>query len=340
MNKNKSMTDILSIRTLEKIQDQFSEATGIGSVIRDLKGKPVTKFSKPSKLWMEVIKNPAIEKELEPNLLEGIEKCLKSGQTQIINRYMDTHAFIVPIGLDGQTIGVLVGGLVRYSNPDIPNCAKEAQRLGLELDTFLEMYLELPLISKEKLEADANLFKIITNSISALTKDSNEAKAKIEELIAIKNMLEKELEIASIELKNTTERYSRIFNTVQEGIYETDMQGIIKDINPAGANILGYQRSELIGKNICDLYINRENRNNFINLLISKHKLEKFQPNIRLKDGTIGNIETTSSLIFDQNGNTIGIQGIFHEISQRQHRMIKQKDNVPATTNLASNKNQ
>jgi len=340
MNKKVPMTDIVSMRTLEKIQDNFSDATGIGSVMRDLKGQPVTKLSKPSKLWMEVIKNPHLEKELEPVLLAAIDTCIKSGHIQIIRRYMDTYTFIVPMGLNGRTIGFLVGGLVRYGNPNIVNCAKEADRLGVEMDAFLEMFLELPLLTKEKLGANANLFKIVASSISTLAKEGNEAKAKVDEMISLKDMLEKEVEIASIELKDSEERYRRIFNTIKEGIYETDMKGIIKDINPAGASILGYPRGELIGKNMRDLYINPEDRDDFINMMISKHHLESFHPNIRLKDGNIGHIETNSSLIFDQNGKTTGIQGIFRDVSQRQHRIIKKKDNVPARTSLTGNKNE
>jgi PAS domain S-box-containing protein len=336
MNKMNSLTDFVSMRTLEKIQDNFSEATGISSVMRNLKGQPVTKFSKASRLWLEIVKHPEIENELEPALLEGLEKCLKTGQIQIISRYMDTHAFIVPIGIDGRILGFLIGGLVRYGNPNIVNCAKEADHLGVDLDTFLEMYLELQLFTKEKLEASANLFKIVASSISSLAKEGSEAKAKVDEMTSLNDMLEKEVEIASLELKESEERYRRIFNTINDGVYETDMVGVIKDINPAGARMLGYSRGELIGKNMRDLYINPTDRDEFVAKMVSRHHMEYFHPRVRLKDGTTGQFETNSALIFDQDGKNIGIQGIFRDISQRQHGSIKKKDNVPAKTDIRS----
>jgi PAS domain S-box-containing protein len=338
MNKANSLTDFVSMRTLERIQDNFSDATGIGCVMRNLKGEPVTKFSKPSRLWMEIVKHPEFEKELEPVLLEGLDKCFKTGQIQVVTRYMDTHAFIVPMGIDGRILGFLVGGLVRYGNPNIVNCAKEADRLGIDLDEYLEMYLELQLVTQERLEASANLFKIVASSISSLAKEGSEAKAKVDEMASLNNMLEKEVEIASIELKESEERYRRIFNTINDGVYETDMQGIIKDINPAGARMLGYSRGELIGRNMRDLYINPADRDEFVTMVMTKHHVERFHPRVRLKEGKIGHFETNAVLIIDQNGKTTGIQGIFRDVTPRRHSNIKKKDNVPAKTDIPSNK--
>ena len=337
MNKLNSLTDFVSMRTLEKIQDNFSDATGIGCVMRNLKGKPITKFSKASRLWMEIVKHPEIEKELEPALLEGLEKCLKTSQVQIILRYMDTHVFIVPIGIDGRILGFLIGGLVRFGNPNIVNCAKEADHLGLDLDSFLEMYLELQLVTKEKLEASANLFKIVASSISSLAKEGSEAKAKVDEMASLNDMLEKEVEIASLELQESEERYRRIFNTINDGVYETDMVGVIKDINPAGARMLGYSRGELIGRNMRELYVNPSDGDDFVSMMVSKHHIEFFHPQVRLKNVNTGSFETNAVLIFNQNGKITGIQGIFRDISQRQHDINKNKNNVPAKTDITSN---
>lgn len=336
MNRTNSPTDIVSMRTLEKIQDNFSDATGIGCVMRNLKGEPVTRFSKPSRLWIEITKHPRIEKDLEPPLLEAMDKSLKSGQVQIINRYSDTHAFIVPMRLEGRIIGFIIGGLVRFGNPNIPECAKEADRLGIDLDTYLEMYLELQLLDKEKLEANANLFRIVTSSISTLTKEGSEAKAKVDEMISLKDMLEKEVEIASVELKESEERYRRIFNTINDGVYEADINGIIKDMNPAGARMLGYTRGELIGTNMRDLYKNPTDRDEFVGLLLSRHHVECFHPVIRMKNGKIGEFETNAVLLFDQEGKPAGVQGVFRDISPRVQRSIKKKTHVPAKTRLAS----
>jgi len=118
MAKIAALTDLVSLRTLEKIQDNFSDATGIGCVTRNMKGEAVTKLSNPSHLWQEVMKHPDIEAEVNQDLLPVLEKCTKTGQTQIFKRYLDLQAFVVPIGIDSKAYGFLIGGMVRMGNPN------------------------------------------------------------------------------------------------------------------------------------------------------------------------------------------------------------------------------
>jgi PAS domain S-box-containing protein len=339
MTKITSLTDLVSVRTLEKIQDNFVEATGIACVMRDLKGNTITKFTKPSHLWQEVIKHPSVESELQPALIQGLDKCLKTSQVQIIQRYMDTYAFISPIGIDGKTFGFLVGGLTRFKNPQMATCAKEAVRLNIDLDDYLEMFLELPLVTSEKLEACGNLFKIVGSSISNLAKEGTEAKAKISEMTSINNQLGKEVEQASFELKESDKRYQRLFNEINDGIYETDMEGRITDINPAGAHILGYNRNELIGFNMRNLYVNPTDRDPFVRKIIREGRVDQFYPHIKHKNGQTTYFETNSILVKDQNGRPVGIQGIFRDISGRPHHSLNKDENVTAKTAVIGSKN-
>lgn len=339
MNKIASLTEIVSIRTLEKIQDNFSDATGISCVMRALNGQPVTKFSKPSRLWLEVSKNPDREKQYEPILLDGLDRCQKTGQVQIIQRYMDTYAFIVPMGIDGRILAFLIGGLVRYGNPVIVNCAKEADRLGIDLDTFLEMYLELAFVTPQKLEASANMFKIVAQSISSLAKEGSEAKDKANRMVSINETLEKEVKLTSFELKESEERYRTLFNTINDGVYITDMEGRIKDINQAGAKMLGYTKEELIGSNMRDVYVNPADRDEFLTMIMSKGHVERFHPHVQIKNGVTKHFETNSTLIKDQHGKAMGIQGIFRDISRRPQGIIKNNQpNVSSGTSLRSAK--
>jgi PAS domain S-box-containing protein len=335
MNKITSLTEIISIRTLEKIQDNFSQATGIGCVMRNLKGAPVTKFSRPSRLWLEILKHPAIENEQEPVLLAGLDRCLKTGQIQIIQRYLDTYAFIAPMSMDGRILAFLIGGLVRYGNPNIANCAKEAERLGLDLDAYLEMYLELTLVKPEKLEASANLLKIIAQNISSLAREGNEAKDMMNKMATIKDKLEKEVENASLELRESEERYRRLFNTINDGVYEAELDGRIREINPAGAKILGSARNELIGKSLREFYINPGDRDEFMRILMASGHIEGFHAHVRTKDGILKWLETTAQTVKNPNGRISGVQGIFRDISSRSHRKInRNRKDVTAKTHL------
>lgn len=323
MNKISSLTNLVSIGTLEKIQDNFSDAVGIGCVIRNLKGKTITRFSKPSRLWLEVIKHPEIEKEANDKLITHLEKSLKTGQIEIVERYLDTYAFIAPLSITGQIVAFLIGGLTRMGNPNIERCAEESQRLSIDLDRFLEMYLELTFVTKKRLEASANLFKIIASSISNLAKEGSEAKAKVNKMTSLKNLLVKEVEVASVELKESEERYKKLFNTINDGVYIANLNGNLKDINPAGARMFGYTRAEVLGIQLKTLYVNPPDRDIFMSQLLKADHIENFLAHIRLKNGHTNFFETNATTIKDQNGRIIGIQGIFRDIShRRRHNSI------------------
>jgi len=333
MAKIASLTDLVSLRTLEKIQDNFSDATGIGCVTRNMKGDAVTKLSNPSGLWQEVMKHPEIEAEVNQDLLPVLEKCTKTGQTQIFKRYLDLQAFVVPIGIDGKAFGFLIGGMVRMGNPNIELCTQEAKRLRMDLDRFLTMYLELSFVSIERFEACANLLRIVASTLSILSKEGTDAKAKLEDMETLNGMLEKDIEQASVELKLTEDRYRNLFFTVQDGVYITDLAGRVKDINPAGARMLGYERGELIGKFMRDLYINPQERDEFVKMILKQEKVYNFNPHVRLKNGQPKFFETNATVIKDQQGKIIGIQGIFRDINGRHHQQLNLAHNVSQQTN-------
>jgi PAS domain S-box-containing protein len=327
--KSFDITDILSVRTLEKIQDNFSHATGVGAIIRDIHGNALTKGSNLTKLWLTVNKNQSISKESLERLMPVFEKCFKTGQIEIFKRYFDTHAFIVPIFLEGRISAFFIGGLVRYGNPNIELCEEEASKLGIDFDTFLEMYLAIPLVSRERFLACANLIKIIASTISSLAKEGTEFKNE-------NNTLQKKFIDSERELFINEKRYRYLFNNINDGIYVTDKEGIILDINKAGANFYGCEPHELIGTNMKNLYVNPEDRSAFLNLLYQKGHVEKFRPYIKKKDGSKVHVETNSTVIKDEKGNIIGVQGIFRfpEAENRKHSSLN-KTNDTQSVNRA-----
>jgi len=304
MQKPVNITSIISIRTLERIQDNFSAATGVGSITRDIHGNAITKGSRLSKLWLAVNKNQNISSESLQRLLPVFDKCSRNGQIEIFNRYLDTYAFCVPIFLEGRISAFFIGGLARYGNPKLDLCEQEAKKLGVDMDSFLDMYLSLPLVSPDSFLACANLIKIIASTISTIVKEGTDIKNQIDSLE--KKYVESERELFISEM-----RYRNLFNTINDGVYITDKDGIIIDINKTGANFYGFEPNELIGTNIRNLYMKPEDRDIFLNILYKKGHVEHFRPFVKHRNGSTGFVETNSTVIKDESGNVIGVQGIF-----------------------------
>ncbi|MBU1953676.1 PAS domain-containing protein, partial [Patescibacteria group bacterium] len=116
--------------------------------------------------------------------------------------------------------------------------------------------------------------------------------------------------------------YHNLFNTINDGAYVTDYDGIIIDINQTGADILGYERHELIGKNMKTVYVHPEDRDAFLIRLYKQGNIKNFNPFVRLKNGQEKYFETNSTVIRNSSGKIIGVQGIFRDIDHRIHSSI------------------
>lgn len=339
MGRQLRLTDLVSARTLERIQDNFSVATGIACVIRDASGNDITKISNPSLLWQEISKNKALVEKNREMLVQTFEKCFKTGQIEIIKRYMDCYAFVVPIHVEGRIAAFAIGGLTRYGNPDMNLCINSATQLGIDLDSLLEMYWALPLVTEQRLLACANLFKIIASTISTIAKEGTEAKEKVRDITEMNQLMEQEMMKSALELHTSEERYRNLFNTINDGVYVTDETGIIEEINKPGANLLGYEPEELIGKNMKTLYVHPEDRDEFLKRIYKEEKSEHFHPYVRLKNGETKYFETNSTVIKDPNGKIIGVQGIFRNIDPRLHGSIQHDAPKTALKNASYHKN-
>ena len=323
MARQKSLTDLVSARTLEKIQDNFSVATGMACVIYNDKGVQVTRGSKPSRLWEKASIDKSVTQNSKAVLQKAFEKCAKTGQVQIVNCYLDCFSFVVPIYFEGMISGFAVGGLTRYGNPSKNLCVEESLRLNINIDAFLDMYWALPIVTEEKLEASANLFKHIATTISQIAKEGSEAKQKVQDVTEMNELLEQEIH-------QTADRYKKLFETINDGVYFANQDVTSIEINEAGARLLGYEPKELIGTNLRNIYVNPEDRKTFMHQLQTSGHIENFHPFIRTKSGETKYFETNAVTIADKDGTIIGVQGIFRNIDDRLHRILKHEP--PQTT--------
>ncbi|MBD3327879.1 PAS domain S-box protein [Candidatus Peregrinibacteria bacterium] len=334
------LTDLVSVKTLERIQDCFSNATGIACIIRNSNGAEITKVSNQSNLWKIVSSNPQIKKETSETLLSTFDKCIKTGQIVTYQRYLDTWAFVVPIFIDGKAESFFIGGLTRLHNPNIELCLSEAKRLNIDIDKYLEMYLELPLFNQDKLQACANLLKIIATSLSSLAKEGCKAKEKVHEMSELNDFLEKEIINYSLELHETESLYKNLFENINDGVYIQNPDGTFNKINPAGAAILGYKPEEIIGVHPSTLYVNPNERKPLANALKKKGAVEHFYAHLYKKNGEKITVETNATAIHDIHGNVTGYQGIFRKLKDfRQHKAFKTIKHDTASTSIKSNKN-
>jgi PAS domain S-box-containing protein len=121
-------------------------------------------------------------------------------------------------------------------------------------------------------------------------------------------------------LKESEEKYRRIFEESQDVIFVSTKEGKVIDINPAGLKFFGYKNVEEIKeKDIStDIYKNPEDRLFFINKIKTEGNVKDLEIVFKKKDGSevIGLISATP--IFDEKKNICGFRGTIRDITDQK----------------------
>ncbi len=116
------------------------------------------------------------------------------------------------------------------------------------------------------------------------------------------------------ELRKSEKKLRCLFENIREGIFVLDSHGVFTSINPAGARILGYSMQELIGKNVADFYIDREDEVHLMNELWKKGYVKNQLCLMRKRDGKKVYLEFNCTLIKDRE---VRVEGIFRDVTDR-----------------------
>ena len=309
----KDLNKILPLAILEKIQDNYSTALEIPISIRNYNGELLTKFSNSSKLWQIILTKPEVEQQLVKNLQQAADKCLRTGQIVIFERTANAYTFIAPINAGSQVFAFFVGGMVRFGNPDLKIAEQQAQLLKIDLETYLDVFLSLPFFTRERLEASANLIKIIGNTISTLEAEESETKNRTT-VIQQKNL----------ELNQQLNVYKKIINSLDIGIFTATLDDLnITEINTIGQQILAStQTPETTQKSLQSLFHTKLQLSKFIQVIRDKQIIKDWLIQLKTIKGETKTISINANLITDPNNGKNLIHGQIKDLNQRPHSSI------------------
>lgn len=130
MDYEMHLTDFIDVDTLQKMQDAFSEMTGIAAITADANGVAVTEGSCFTDFCMNYTRNSASG---------GIRcaQCDKAGADLVLKRRTydillscGAADFAAPITADGKLIGCFIGGQV-LTEPLEPNTSSGLQKKSM-----------------------------------------------------------------------------------------------------------------------------------------------------------------------------------------------------------------
>jgi PAS domain S-box-containing protein len=122
-------------------------------------------------------------------------------------------------------------------------------------------------------------------------------------------------------LRESEEKYRTILESIEEGCFETDIEGNLTFFSNPFLKILGYSRNELLGGNT-SAYTSPDTAASMER--ITERLRETGKPenvsdyDVIRKDGTNLSLELSVSLLKDQDGLPMGYRGVLRDVSERK----------------------
>jgi len=222
-NKNENnfeFEEIFELDKLQQIQDLFSDATGVASIITKPDGTPITYPSNFCSLCSNIIRKTE----------KGQANCFKSDA--IIGKFNPGGPLIQPclsgglwdagtsITVGGKHIANWLIGQVRNDELDEQQMLKYADEIGADKQEFLKALREVPIMSIDQ-------FTKVTKMLCAF---ANEISEKAYNNLLLKKEIE-ESEKASKLLKESEELFKTLIYTSSDLIILSDEKGIVTHIS-------------------------------------------------------------------------------------------------------------
>ena len=144
----------------------------------------------------------------------------------------------------------------------------------------------------------------------------------VTEIIGVSRDITKRI-IAEKALKESEEKYRTLFENSRDVIYITTISGRVVEMNPAGIDLFGYSRDEIVGSDIIKLYDNPDEREIFQTAIREKGYVRDYEIRFKTKKGMRIDCLLTSTFWYSETNDVIGYQGIIRDITE-QKRMVKQ----------------
>ncbi|MBT3880531.1 MAG: PAS domain S-box protein [Candidatus Scalindua sp.] len=122
------------------------------------------------------------------------------------------------------------------------------------------------------------------------------------------------------ELHASEKQHRALLNSISDGVYQCvpGLEGAFTYINLAGAEILGYSSpTEVIGTRVVDIYVNSQDRNELIETLQKEGVCKDYTAFCKKKNGERFIFEVSCSLVRDDSGKPIMIEGIFRDMTDQ-----------------------
>jgi len=121
------------------------------------------------------------------------------------------------------------------------------------------------------------------------------------------------------EIRKGSERYRRIFESIQDVYYEVSLDGIIREISPSIEKNFSYRREDFIGRSMYDFYVDPDRRKDFLKEIQEKGRVDDFEIQLTDGQGSLFTCSITAAILpAEEEGGQPRIVGCLRNITRRK----------------------
>ncbi len=151
------LKEFMDMSKLQKIQDDFSNATGLAAIAVGMDGEYLTEGSNFTDFCMKYTRGSQ----------EGLRRCVKC-DNECTGTYF-CHAglmdFSIDIVINDEKVGAIIGGQVLPHEPDEEKFRQTAVELGIDPEQYIQALRKVNVIPEPKIRASAALLGVIVNQL-------------------------------------------------------------------------------------------------------------------------------------------------------------------------------
>lgn len=309
-NNELKFEDLFDINEIQKIQDAFSKATGVASIITDINGNPLTKPSNFCSLCDEIIRKTP----------KGLQNCLHSDA--VLGKFNPNGPNIQKC-LSGGLLDC--GASIKAGDFPVANWL-----IGQVLDESTS--LETMLIYCKEIGADENEFKKALQNVRRMPMhqfvEISQALFLMAEQFskfAMQNLLQarfiNESKIASETLRKSENKFRSLWENSTDGMRLLDENGITTMVNKAFCKMFEINEADIKGFPLSKIYESNKGQDIFYSFLekIKNNNIVDIVDNeFTLWNGKKKWLQVSHTLISNENEQRI-ILSIFRDITERKY---------------------
>jgi PAS domain S-box-containing protein len=313
---NIQFNDLFELEDIQRLQDLFSDASGVASIITHPDGTPITKPSNFCRLCETIIRKTE----------KGIINCFKSDallgtynplnpniQTCLSGGLWDAGASIT---VGGKHIANWLIGQVRNESMDESQMIQYATEIGADKEEYMNALKEVPFMNIVQFTKVSKMLFAFANELS--DKAYNILQLKIQ--IAEREKVTTENKMVEMALLTSEKRFQHAFDFSAVGTCFVNATGRFLKVNRILEGMLLYSQKELTGLTFNDITHPNDISigSAYLKSLLNKEiETASFEKRYIRKDGSILYALTSTSILVNEENTTLFITQII-DITERE----------------------